>query len=119
MEGSLPTTTVRANSLLNSVFRNLFTNAIVHNDKDVPEITISAEESEEAVQVRVADNGRGVPDAQKEEIFGQEEKGLESAGTGIGLYLVSTLTKGYGGDVWVEDNEPEGAVFVVELPVAG
>jgi len=35
------------------------------------------------------------------------------------LYLVSLLTDGFGGRVWIEDNEPRGAVFVVELPKAG
>ncbi|MFA9517553.1 sensor histidine kinase [Halopenitus sp. H-Gu1] len=117
VDGGLPNTEVRANSLLNSVFRNLLTNAIRHNDKDKPEITLSAEENDDTVRVRVADNGPGVPDARKDDIFGQGEKGLESPGTGVGLYLVNTLVDTYGGDVWVEDNEPEGAVFVVELPV--
>ena len=67
------------------------------------------------VTVRIADNGPGVRDEIKEEIFGKGQKGLESAGTGIGLYLVRTLLDAYGGAVWVEDNQPEGAVFVVEL----
>nr|WP_302080744.1 ATP-binding protein [Salinibaculum sp. KK48] len=49
--------------------------------------------------------------------FGKGEKGLDSPGTGIGLYLVQTLLDQYGGDVWVADNDPEGAVFVVELPI--
>ena len=43
------------------------------------------------------------------------EKGLDSDGTGIGLYLVQTLVERYGGAVWIEDNEPEGSVFVVEM----
>jgi len=40
---------------------------------------------------------------------------MSSRGTGIGLYLVQTLVDQYGGRVWVEDNEPTGAVFLVEL----
>ena len=116
--GSHPNTEVWADSLLNSVFKNLLTNAIRHNDTDEPEITLSAEESDNIVRVRVEDNGPGIPDAQKEDIFGQGEKGLESPGTGVGLYLVDTLIDSYGGDVWVEDNDPKGAAFLVELPVA-
>jgi sensor histidine kinase regulating citrate/malate metabolism len=50
------------------------------------------------VVVGFADNGPGVPDNQK--------------------YLVNTLGNSYGGDVWVEDNDPKGAVFRIELPVA-
>jgi len=126
VEGSIPRETVLANEMLDSVFRNVLKNAIQHNDEDVPAVTVSAtarregegEGQGDAVVVRVADNGPGVPDGQKASIFGKGEKGLESAGTGIGLYLVRTLVDTYGGDVRVEDNDPEGAVFVVELPTA-
>lgn len=116
--GDLPAVSVRANEMLASIFRNLFENAVQHNDTAQPEITISGEGLDEIVRVEVADNGPGVPDDQKETIFGKDEKGMESPGTGIGLYLVNRLTAQYGGDVWVEDNEPSGAVFVVELPRA-
>jgi signal transduction histidine kinase len=109
---------VIGNEMLGSVFRNLLQNAILHNDKETPEITITAERQQRQIEVRIADNGPGVPDAQKETIFGKGAKGLESEGTGIGLYLVQSLVESYGGDVWVEDNTPEGAIFVVQLPIA-
>ena len=115
IDGSIPDVMIRANEMFDSVIRNLLKNAIQHNDKQDPEITISAIDQKEYVQLRIADNGPGVRDAQKESIFGKGEKELESSGTGIGLYLVSTLIESYGGDVWVEDNNPRGAVFVIEL----
>jgi PAS domain S-box-containing protein len=118
VEGAVPDARVVADGMLDSVFRNLLLNAIQHNDKPVPEVRVSAVEDGDAVAVRIADNGPGIPDTQKESIFGKGEKGLESDGTGIGLYLVETLVEAYGGAVRVEDNEPEGAVFVVELPRA-
>ena len=110
-----PRATVLANEMLASVFRNLLNNAVQHNDTDAPEVTVTCEETDDRIRVRVADNGPGVPDTEKEVVFGKGEKGLDSAGSGIGLYLVSVLTRQFGGDVWVEDNEPRGAVFVVEL----
>jgi len=112
---TLPDIDVMADEMLESVFRNLLTNAIVHNDKELAEVTVSATVDEEVVRVRIADNGPGIPDAQKSNIFCEGEKGLDSGGTGIGLYLVETLVNRYGGAVWVENNEPEGSVFIVEL----
>jgi PAS domain S-box-containing protein len=117
VEGSLPAVQIQANRMLNSVFQNLLSNAIQHNDKATPELSVSATACDERATVRIADNGPGVPDGQKKEIFGKGEKGLDSSGTGLGLYLVQHLVTHYGGEVWVEDNDPEGAVFVVELPL--
>ena len=111
-------TTVVANEMLDSVLRNLLKNAIQHNDSEIPEVQVSATERAGMAVVRIADNGPGVPDSQKDTIFGRGEKGLESEGTGIGLYLVETLLDSYGGDIRIEDNEPSGSVFVVELPTA-
>jgi len=80
--------------------------------------------------VAIADNGPGIPDSQKNEIFGRGEMGLESSGSGIGLYLVDTLVEMYNGSVTVEDraerssassrtqsgdNDPVGSVFTVTL----
>ncbi|TKX79428.1 PAS domain-containing protein [Halorubrum sp. SD626R] len=118
VDGSIHDATVLADDLLEAVFRNLLTNAVVHNNEDVAEIAVSTRVSDDAVRVSIADNGPGIEDKHKEQIFQEGEKGLESGGTGVGLYLVKTLVDRYGGDVWVEDNEPTGSVFVVELPLA-
>ena len=118
VKGSLPAVLIQANQMLDSVFRNLLSNAVQHNNKEVPEISVSATTNDQRAVVRIADNGPGVPDDQKEEVFGKGGKGLDSSGTGLGLYLVQHLVTHYGGEVWVEDNDPEGAVFVVELPLA-
>ena len=107
---------VRANELLSSVIGNLLTNAIRHND-GAPAIDITAEQTATTVVLRIADNGPGVPDSEKEAVFEKGRKGAESPGSGIGLYLVSKLVDQYNGELWVEDNEPTGAVFAVELPI--
>jgi len=117
-DGRFPDVTVAADEMLDSVFRNLLKNAIQHNDSDTPRVTVSVTADGEHATVRIADNGPGIPDDRKADIFQKGEKGLESEGTGIGTHLVETLVTQYGGEVWVEDNDPEGAVFVVELPLA-
>jgi PAS domain S-box-containing protein len=118
VDGSLPAVDVRADDMLASVFRNLLTNAIRHNDKEVPEVTVSAtgREGHGSVLVRIADNGPGIPDEHKPEIFEQGEIGPDSGGSGLGLHLVDTLVGHYDGEVRVEDNDPDGTVFAVELP---
>lgn len=118
VEGQIPAVEVLADNMLNSVFRNLLKNAVLHNDKEVPIVTVSALVTDDTVRVEVADNGLGISDDRKEQIFEKGEQGLDSEGTGLGLYLVQTLVDRYGGVVWVEDNDPEGSVFVVELPIA-
>ncbi|RDZ44231.1 hybrid sensor histidine kinase/response regulator [Haloferax sp. Atlit-10N] len=120
VNSEIPAVAVLADDMLGSVFRNLLTNAVQHTDKDEPTVDISVSETErgDRVVVRVADDGRGVSDERKEAIFAKDEKGLESRGTGLGLYLVQSLVETYGGDVWVEDNDPCGSVFAVELRTA-
>jgi signal transduction histidine kinase len=138
-ETTIPPVPVQANDMLGSVFRNLLKNAIQHNDSDHPEVWVSAARREALpgdrpggtarlassdggdptgyVEVRVADNGPGIPPDRRDAVFGRGAQGIDSQGTGIGLYLVRTLVDSYGGEVWIEDNDPRGAVFVVVLPV--
>lgn len=115
LDGEIPSTAVRANELLSSVFSNLLSNAARHNDSPESNVEISVEESTTNVRVRVADDGPGIPDSQKAAVFGRGEMGPDSPGTGIGLYLAHTLIDQFGGTITIEDNEPSGCIFVVDL----
>jgi PAS domain S-box-containing protein len=117
VDGELPSVAVRANELLSSVFGNLLSNAVRHNDGPEPTVDVRAEAEDATARVIVADDGPGVPADRRDEIFGKGEMGPESPGTGIGLYLVHTLVDQYGGTVRVEDAALGGARFVVELPI--
>jgi|GEM_PF-646685 len=116
--GSIPDVEVQANQMLSSVFRNLLNNAVQHNDKDNPVIEVMADEHADSVEVRVVDNGPGIPESSRTSIFGKGERSLESGGTGIGLYLVEMIVEQYGGDVTVDNLDTEGAAFTVRLPKA-
>lgn len=118
IEGEIPPVAVRANEMLSSVFRNILNNAVQHNDEETPEITVEVSEYGDTVKITIADNGPGISDEAKERVFGKGEKGLDSSGTGIGLYLAETLIEQFDGAIWIEDNEPKGSIFVIELPIA-
>jgi PAS domain S-box-containing protein len=113
--GDLPDVEVEANAMFSSVIDNLLNNAVLHNHEETPRVEVRADVRGETVVVRVADNGPGIPEDRRDEVFGRGEAGFDSEGTGVGLYLVRTLVRAYGGDVRIEDNDPEGAVFHVEL----
>ncbi|MEO7086261.1 MAG: ATP-binding protein [Gemmatimonadaceae bacterium] len=76
-----------------------------------------------AVLITVADEGPGVPDAEKEKIFTrfyQSESGraVQSRGVGLGLTICQEIVTAHGGVIWVSDNEPCGSVFNILLPEA-
>ena len=116
--GNVPLVEVTADDMLRSVFRNLLNNAVQHNDRDDPTIEVSAEVDDDWVTVRIADDGPGIAPDRRAGVFGKGEKGIDSEGTGLGLYLVYTLVDRYGGSVWIEDNDPRGCVFNVRLRLA-
>lgn len=69
------------------------------------------------VEIRVEDDGPGVPEAKREEIFRPFVTTKSSGeGTGLGLSIVRTLAERHGGTVSVEDSPLGGAGFVLALP---
>lgn len=106
--------TIDSSRALNGVVDNLLANAVEHNDKDEPRVTVTLENSADTVRIRIADNGPGVPEEEKETVFEPNTRGDH----GVGLYLVDTIVTSVGGSVSVTDNEPTGAVFTVELPAS-
>jgi signal transduction histidine kinase len=105
---------VRGNDTLARVFENVVSNAVEHNDSDTPRVRLTADVGPETATVRVADDGPGVPPAEREAIFE-----YDGGAHGFGLHLVRTLVERFDGRVYVEDSDLGGAAVVVELPLAG
>ncbi len=104
---------VKSGYLVQEIFSNLIENAIRHSGGS--KIKISSWEENGEVVVSVEDDGIGVPDKIKNKIFKRGYKDLETAGSGLGLYLVKELVDSYGGSVEVKDSEMGGARFDVHL----
>ncbi|SFR71586.1 PAS domain S-box-containing protein [Halogeometricum rufum] len=110
-----PEVVVRADDLLSAAVEAVLENAVAHNDADDPVVEVSVEVRDDHVVLAVADNGPGVPESQRDLIFGREEYDQLHHGTGISLFFADSVFDSYGGDIWVEDNDPRGAVFKIRL----
>jgi two-component system, OmpR family, sensor kinase len=77
---------------------------------------IRAEAFENHIVIRVWDDGPGVPEAQREQLFKRFKSG--SSGTGLGLAIALEAAKAHGGRIELEDGS-SGAVFRVTLPASG
>lgn len=106
---------VYAGDLIESVFTNILSNAVVHNHGEVTISLYAEEPSTDRIVVGMADDGAGIPESIRENIFEMGKKGPESDGTGFGLGLARTLVESYGGAVEVRESEWGGADFRITL----
>ncbi|HEX9598811.1 MAG TPA: GAF domain-containing protein [Gaiellaceae bacterium] len=86
-------------------------------------VTVGARRSDDCVEVRVADEGIGIPAAERERIFRKFYRAESAArdgaaGTGLGLFIAKELVTAMGGRIWVDSTEGEGSSFSFELPAA-
>ena len=105
--------------LLEDLFQNLVSNAIKYRSSRPPRIFISAEEGEEEWLVSVEDNGIGISEEDRREIF-RPFKRLhgrgDRAGTGMGLAIAQRIVERHGGEIWVESALGKGSVFRFTIP---
>jgi len=109
---------------LEIVFRNLIDNAVKYSlPEPLVEVTAQAAQQGRAV-VCVADNGPGIPIAQRTNVFRRftrlgSELERSTPGTGLGLFLVRSLVKQLRGKVTVKGRLPDrGTIMEVEIPAA-
>lgn len=104
------------------VFINLLSNANKYGPED-SEITLEVTRANDHVWIQVADQGPGVPEEFKDDLFhrfvhygSQADKG--KYGIGLGLWVVKAIVEAHGGSVGVEDRSEGGARFWFTLPIA-
>ena len=69
----------------------------------------------DSVRLSVADTGHGISRRDRDKLF-LPKFSTRTRGTGLGLAIVSHIIADHKGRVWVEDNQPRGARFIIELP---
>jgi signal transduction histidine kinase len=102
------------------VLRNLFENAVLYSPGS-PDITVRLFREGNSVRLSVQDKGRGLDHKELKKIFDMfyrvSQVGENVRGTGLGLYIVETIIRGYGGTVAVESpGLGQGCTFTISLP---
>jgi signal transduction histidine kinase len=98
------------------VFLNIVENSCIFNNTDSA-IYISFLEDDKFISVIIEDNGIGIPEEHKHEIFEAYTRLSEkSIGSGIGLYIVSKALSKIGGNVKFNSKVDEGSIFKIKLP---
>jgi signal transduction histidine kinase len=107
-------------NMLNTVLRNLITNALKYTNKGGV-IKIRAYSQDNNIIVSVIDNGVGIDPAIMDNLFNISQKvsttGTErETGTGLGLLLCKEFVEKHGGEIWVDSELGKGSEFKFTLP---
>ena len=117
----LPTITASEDRLL-QVFENLLDNAVSFTPTG-KRIAITSARDGDAIAVRVADEGPGIPEENLGRIFDRfftyrPDHPTTQRHTGLGLSIVKAIVEGYGGNTTAANGVRGGAVFEVRIPVS-
>ena len=119
-----PGVKLKANrELIGQAMVNLLENAMKYARPEgdrTGKITVDLKRAAGVVRIVVADNGPGIPEADRKRVlerFVRLEKSRTEHGSGLGLSLVNAVARLHGGTFWIEDNQP-GVRAVIELPVS-
>ncbi len=111
---------------LRQALENLVGNAVKYGAGDGQWIGVFASKAEggsDAVEIRVADRGPGIPEHEQRRIFDPFFRGARAIkdqihGTGLGLSLVKRIVEAHGGSIRVRSAPMRGTEFIVRIPAA-
>jgi signal transduction histidine kinase len=104
-------------NLINNAFYAVNEKAKMGIEGYQPVVTVSTAKVSDHIEIKVADNGNGIPEQVKEKIFQPFFTTKPTGqGTGLGLSLSYDIVKAHGGELKVNTMEGEGTTFVVILP---
>ncbi len=105
--------------LIRIALANLLSNAVKYN-RDGGEVVLTIEETDDAVQIRIADSGIGISEAEEskvfEKFFRSDDAGVQAAeGHGLGLALAKQIVELHQGTLSLNRERPEGSEFIINL----
>ena len=92
-------------------------NACEFAPRDSGKIQIDLSEENNRVEIRIADNGPGIPEPIRDKLFRPFVSYGKQNGIGLGLAIGQKIFQDHGGDACLESTEPGRTVFKVSLPI--
>lgn len=106
-------------SVFPTVIENLLENSIKHSGPGTCLYLRTRQVQPDSVRLEVMDNGKGIPEAEWDDIFLKRYRGTTargSEGNGLGLYLVRKIVEAHKGNVFPSKSENMNTCFIVDLP---
>jgi len=99
------------------VLNNLIDNAVKYGQQ----ATVTLTDSDNGVEVSIADRGPGIPVSERENVFAsfyrlEKSRNRDTGGTGLGLTVARTIVRSHGGEIVLKDRGGGGLMVVVRLP---
>ena len=105
-------------NLINNAFYAVDERRKQQGDGYEPTVSVSTKQGKDKVEVKVKDNGNGIPQKVLDKIFQPFFTTKPTGqGTGLGLSLAYDIVKAHGGELRVITNEGEGSEFIIQIPV--
>lgn len=106
---------------MNRVLINLLSNSVKYC-KDVPNIKLHLEMNEKLLELKIEDNGIGIPKRDQHLIFSKFYRSSNAGnhntkGLGLGLYFVKRIIDAHYGNIKLESNAERGTTFIISLPL--
>lgn len=107
--------------LLQMLVNNLTDNALKYSPKESA-IKITLKQTNNKVELHIADEGIGIPDKEKKKIFEKfyrigDENTRKTKGSGLGLFLCKKIMQDHQGQIFISDNKPTGSIFTATFPI--
>ena len=104
-----------------NAFSRLMSNIVSNSQRYADKIRIRAVHGHRWLTVTIDDNGPGIPEQSREDVFKpffrlDEARNLDTSGTGLGLAIARDIARSHGGDITLDDSPMGGLRTVVRLP---
>jgi signal transduction histidine kinase len=108
--------TTRTSERLPEAIEELTRNAVIHSEKETPEITLTCTQTQQETHIEVTDTNSQIPEMEREVLIKPHERSPLYHGSGLGLWLVKLIVKEAGGNITISENTPTGNNITINIP---